>query len=169
MIGYVLLAAAVLLLLAALRVRRSTGIPWSRVRTADTGAWRPLNAPLRSQRYALVGKPDYVLDTYDGTVPVEVKPSRRAAEPYESDVLQLAAYCLLLEEAEAQAPPYGLLRYAEHTFRIAYTPALRAQLLDTLAAMRADAAADGVDRSHRQAARCRACGFWDDCEQRLEQ
>ena len=167
MIGYLLLAAAALLLLLALRLRRATGIPWTRVRATDTGAWRPLDTPLRSQRFALVGKPDYLLDTRDGTVPVEVKPSRHAPEPYESDVLQLAAYCLLLEDAEGRAPRYGLLRYAERTFRVAFTPELRARLLDTLDAIRADAAAQDVDRSHRQPGRCRACGFWEDCEQRL--
>ena len=117
MIGWLLLAAAALLLVAALRLRRSTGMPWTRVRAADTGSWRRLDAPLRSQRYALVGRPDYVLDTRDGSVPVEVKPGRRAAAPYDSDVLQLAAYCLLLEDSEGRAPRYGLLRYAEHTFQ----------------------------------------------------
>lgn len=168
MIGWLLLALAGLLLLGALRLRRSIGIPWTRIRAADTGNWRPLAAPLRSRRYALVGKPDYVLDTRDGTVPVEVKPSRRAAAPYESDVLQLAAYCLLLEDTEGQPPRYGLLRYAERTFRIPYTPQLRARLLATLDDMRLDAATDEVDRSHEQAARCRSCGFWDTCDQRLD-
>lgn len=166
MTGYLLLGGAVLLLLLALRLRRASGIPWTHVRSSDTGG-RRLDAPLRSARYALVGKPDYVLDTRDGTVPVELKPSRRAAQPYDSDVLQLAAYCLLLEDAEGRAPRYGLLRYAEHTFRIPYTPRLRALLLETLEAMRSDAAAEDVDRSHGQAARCRSCGFFDVCEQRL--
>lgn len=166
MIGWLLLIVAVLLLFAALRLRRSTGIPWARVRTSDTG-WRELERPLLAHRYGLVGKPDYVLETRAGIVPVEVKPSRRAPEPYQSDLMQLAAYCLLIEETSGEAPPYGLLRYAEQTFRVPYTDALRADLIALLDALRADRSADDVPRSHDQAARCRSCGFYAMCDDRL--
>ena len=45
--------------------------------------------------------------------------------------MQLAAYCLLVEETIGAAPPYGLLRYAERTFRLDYTQqALSENLLD---------------------------------------
>jgi CRISPR-associated exonuclease Cas4 len=155
------------LFVLALRLRRASGIPWARVRSSDTGGWRAMDQPLLSRRYGLVGKPDYLLETRAGVVPVEVKPGRRAAEPYESDLMQLAAYCLLVEETTGRAPQYGLLRYATGTFRLPYTAAVRESLLELLDEMRADRQADDVPRSHEQAARCRGCGFNADCTDRL--
>jgi CRISPR-associated exonuclease Cas4 len=103
-----------------------------------------------------------------GLIPIEVKPSRTAAKPYAGDLLQLAAYCLLVEDTTGQAPPYGLLRYAHRTFRVPYTADLRAQLLKVIADMRNAQAAPHVARSHGEAQRCRACGFFDKCDDRLE-
>lgn len=162
-----LIIGAVVLLLLAWRLRRATGLPWARVRSSDTSGWRRSEQPLISRRYGLVGKPDYLLDTRGGLIPVEVKPSRRAAAPYESDLMQLAAYCLLIEDTTGRAPRYGLLRYAAQTFRLPYTPAVRAELLQLLAAMRADEVAAEVHRSHGQPARCRGCGFNGACDERL--
>lgn len=158
---------AVVLFVLALRLRRATGIPWAHVRAMDTGGWRQIEQPLISRRYGLVGKPDYLLDTRAGVVPVEVKPSRRAATPYESDLMQLAAYCLLVEETTGHAPRYGLLRYADATFRLPYTPAVRSSLLLVMEQLRDDRGADDVARSHQQPARCRSCGFNAVCDDRL--
>ncbi len=165
--SWILLIVAVLLLVAALRLRRASGLPWARIRIADTGSWRAADQPLMSYRYGLVGKPDYLLETRAGLIPVELKPSRRAKTPYAGDLMQLAAYCLLVEDATQQAPPYGLLRYATHTFRMPYTAAVRADLLALLDELRQDRDADEVARSHQQAARCRGCGFYTQCEDRL--
>jgi CRISPR-associated exonuclease Cas4 len=166
-ITYLLLACALGLLLLALRMRRATGIPWTRVQATDTGGWRRAEAPLVSQRYGLTGKPDYVLETRAGLIPVEVKPGRSAPEPYESDLMQLAAYCLLIEETTGRAPRYGLLRYRQHTFKLPYTAALRAELLELIEEMRYDHPAQDLPRSHDSAARCRGCGFYETCEDRL--
>lgn len=166
MIGAGLLLLALLLLVLAVRLRRATGVPWARVRLSDSG-WQRLDQPLLAPRAGLVGKPDYVIETRGRLVPIEVKPGRHAAAPYESDLMQLAAYCLLLEEALGQPPPYGLLRYAHHTFRLDYTPAVREALLALLEQMRADQRAADVARSHDQAARCRACGLRLQCTHRL--
>ena len=159
--------AALVLLVLAVRLRRATGIPWARIAAADTGGWRQIEQPLISRRFGLVGKPDYLLETRAGIVPVEVKPSRRASAPYEADLMQLAAYCLLVEETTGRAPRDGLLRYASATFRVPYTGAVRGTLLALLEDMRADRAAEDVPRSHGQAARCRGCGFNAICDDRL--
>lgn len=121
-----------------------------------------------SRRYNLVGKPDYVIQTRAGLVPIEVKPKRTAPAPYDSDLAQLAAYCLLIEDTTGRAPPYGLLRYANQTFRVPYTRQRRDHLLELLAAIEADQYADDVPRSHHQVARCQGCGFFDQCDDRLE-
>ncbi len=163
-----LLVCAALLLALAIWLRRTTGIPWAPIRYTDTRAWQPVERSLVSQRYSLVGKPDYIVETRAGLIPIEVKPSRTTRAPYESDLLQLAAYCLLVEDTTGQAPPYGLLRYADQTFRIPYTDSLRSELLALIDAMQAARTAPDVARSHNQPQRCRGCSFFDRCADRLE-
>jgi CRISPR-associated exonuclease Cas4 len=168
----VTLAAAILLILGLALVwrggllRRRTGLPWRRVVYQDTRR-RELSRPLFSAEHRLTGQPDYVLEVGQALIPVEVKPTRRASQPRHGDVLQVAAYCLLVEEWSGTPPPYGLLRYAETTFEIRWDDDLCAELLETIELMRADLAEPEVDRSHNQAGRCQACGFADRCEQSL--
>jgi len=77
------------------QLRASTGLPWRTVVYHDT-ARRELTKALFSARYQLTGKPDYVLADGKALIPVEVKPQRQATSPRQGDILQLAAYCLLL-------------------------------------------------------------------------
>lgn len=157
------MALAYLTWRSARGARMRAGLPKGQVIYADTGAWTRC-PPLRAPRYGLSGKPDYMLRVGRQTVPVEAKPSRRAPEPYEADIMQLAAYCLLVEETSGQRPPYGLLHYADHTFRIPYTPALRASLLGLLDDMRADMDQADVPRTHDDPQRCRFCGQRAHCD-----
>lgn len=150
-----------LLLLAWRRARRArslAGLPDGKVVYADSRTWQP-GRVLRSAEQGLSGKPDYLVQQGRALIPIEVKPSRRADTPYEADLLQLAAYCLLVEATTGRRPPYGLLRYREETFRIPYTPALESRLCETLRAMRRDLTADEVPRSHDDPLRCRWCGY----------
>ena len=173
--SWLLLGLALVLILAALRLRRSTGLPWKRIAWSDTGAlrqaqgrpWRRAEQPLFARRYGLVGKPDYLMDAGRYLIPVEVKPGRRAAEPYPSDLMQLAAYCLLVEETSGARPPYGLLRYAETTFKVRFDDRLRSDLLAVLDEMQTADAAVASHRSHQQPGRCRGCGFVRHCNQAL--
>jgi CRISPR-associated exonuclease Cas4 len=165
------LALALLLLalfaaLWALRLRRKSGLPWAVVRYSDTHR-RAVEEPLFARRLGLTGKPDYLIERRGQLIPVEVKPGRRAGRPYESDLMQLAAYCLLVEETSGTAPPYGLLRYAEHTFRLDYTSAVRDELLLTLHEMRVMLEDDDCDRSHDEPQRCLGCGFYSQCDEAL--
>lgn len=166
-IAALFLVLALVCFLLALRIRRQTGLPWVRIIASDTGTGHRLQQPLFSPRYGLTGKPDYLLKQGIYQVPVEVKPGRHATQPYESDLMQLAAYCLLVEEALEQAPPYGLLRYAETTFRLDYTPAVRSKLLALLDDMRETLEADDCARSHADPRRCRGCGFFEMCDEAL--
>jgi CRISPR-associated exonuclease Cas4 len=158
-----LIAVAFVLLAGAAVLRRRSGLPWGRVTADDVGAGRTLQRALVSRRYGLTGKPDYLIDRGGASIPVEVKPGRRASQPYDSDLMQLAAYCLLVEETTGRAPPYGLLRYAEATFRLDYTPALRERLLDILDEMHELLEADDAERSHDDPRRCAGCGFRSSC------
>ena len=156
-----LLAAAVALALASEYLYRRFGIA-GRVVASDSGVSRP--APvLRSARYGLAGRPDYLVEERGRVVPVEVKPRRRSTAPWPRDVLQLAAYCLLVEEAEPRFGGYGYLRYASRTFRVDVTETMRANLVRTMAALRADLTADDVDPSHADPRRCALCAMLRAC------
>lgn len=160
---------SLVLWLLARRARRATGLPAGRVVYSDTAGWARPERALFSKALLLTGKPDYLVEEERGTyVPVEVKSGRAPADgPHPGHVYQLAAYCALAAEAYGQRPAYGLIRYADQTLRVDYTPALEAELRRLLDAMRADHGAVDVPRSHDSPARCRACGFRDQCEQAL--
>jgi len=159
--------AGLALFLYSRRQRIHAGLPAGEVVYADTGAWQRCERPLFSARYGLSGKPDYLVKERGRMVPVEVKPGRTAPAPYEGDILQLAAYCLLAEEEYGQAPRYGYLKYRQQLFRIEYTAALRARLLSELAGMRRTFAARDVPPSHDEPQRCLHCGHREHCTSRL--
>jgi CRISPR-associated exonuclease Cas4 len=79
----------------------------------------------------------------------------------------LAAYCALVAEEYGKRPSHGLIRYADKTLAVDYTPRLEAELRELLADMRADDGADEVPRSHESPARCRGCGFRGECGEAL--
>lgn len=167
--------AILLLLILALalwylsrRISKVSGLPQGRIVYVDTGAWGRLEKPLFSNRLQLTGKPDYLVRDGSQVVPVEVKSSRApAGGPYESHIYQLAAYCALVDEAVGRRPAYGLIKYADKTWAVDYTQTLEAQLESLLDEIRGNGAATNVVRSHNSAARCRACGFWEVCDERL--
>jgi CRISPR-associated exonuclease Cas4 len=163
-----LLILALLLWLIARRARRASGLPAGVVVYSDTGGWSRPEKSLFSARLQLTGKPDYLVRQREGMIPVEVKSmAAPPGGPHAAHVFQLAAYCALVAEAFAHRPPYGLIKYADQTLAVDYTPALEAELLALLDAVRADRAAPDVPRSHDSPARCRACGFREVCDESL--
>ena len=162
-----LLVAALALLRSARARRRRAGLPPGRVIYADTGAWGRCERPLFSRRYLLTGKPDYLVEEKGRLIPVEVKPTASPSTPYRSHVLQLAAYCLLVEEEYGRRPPYGIIKYRDRAFAVDYTPQLQAQLLGTLADMRSRLSAADVPPSHANPNRCRRCGYREVCGRSL--
>jgi CRISPR-associated exonuclease Cas4 len=172
MVAAALLVAALALLGLAAWLRRRAGMPVGRLVYSDTGQWEEVPEPLYAPSVNLAGRPDYLVRRWRHLIPVEVKSTAVPGEPYRSHVLQLAAYCLLVEEAYEQRPPYGLLHYApadgqERTFAVRYTRALERELLDTMEWMREDWRHRRADRDHDDPARCRSCSYAEHCEQRL--
>jgi CRISPR-associated exonuclease Cas4 len=165
------LVAALALIVLSRAQRAKTGLPaGARVVYADTGAWKRIERPLFSRRYGLAGKPDYIVEDDGAIIPVEVKPNRVAPAPRESDVMQLMAYGLLIEETLGQGrdAPYGLLKYRDAVFQIEFSDDLRARLLDQMDAMRRAGMAREIARDHAEPRRCRACGYRAECGQALE-
>lgn len=165
LLALLLLLAGALLFLAAHRQRERSGLPRGEIVSADTGAWRRPDRTMVSSRYRLIGRPDYLVRTDNGDlVPVEVKAAAlRGASPYPDHVLQLGAYCLLVEDTQGRRPAYGLLHYADTTVRLPYTEALRNEVLMALAGIRRDRLVADVPRSHNDPIRCRRCGYRHAC------
>ena len=168
----ILLPISVLCLLAGLLLwwlaragRRRSGLPAGRVRYSDTGGEKP--QVLFSSRLGLSGRPDYLVERGRHLIPVEVKSGPAPPEPYRSHVLQLAAYCLIVDEVHGRRPPYGLIHYDNRTFAVNYTPELKDELLDTIEWMREDMRDGQADRNHNDPARCRSCSMAEFCDQRL--
>jgi CRISPR-associated exonuclease Cas4 len=161
-----LLILAIGLYLLARRWRQQSGLPAGELIYSDT--WQRVDQPLFARRLGLTGRPDYLLE-HEGTLaPVEVKSARApAGGPYDSHVYQLAAYCLLAAEHYGRRPARGYLKYADRAFAVDFTPALEREVLALLEAMRADAEAEEVHRSHNSAARCGGCGYQEVCEEAL--
>ncbi|MBI1935185.1 CRISPR-associated protein Cas4 [Candidatus Woesearchaeota archaeon] len=97
---------------------------------------KPIEA-LFSSKYGLVGKPDFILHTKDGLLPLEIKHSRKPHQPYPSHVMQLISYCLLIEETKGTKPRYGFLQYRNgNPFYIPYTEEKKIFLIKTMGKMR---------------------------------
>ncbi len=169
------LSVAVLLALLGLllvwlsaRRRRQLGLPAGRVVYSDVGTRQELEKPLYDRTLGLTGRPDYLVRQGKQLIPVEVKSAAAPPVPYDSHVFQVLAYCLLVERQMGVRPAYGLLRYDDREFRIDFTFEAEERLLDLLADIRRAERRSGLpERSHTSAARCRACGFREICDQRL--
>jgi CRISPR-associated exonuclease Cas4 len=162
-----ILAAVALLGWLYFRRRSDTGLPRGGLVYEDAGR-RHVEGPLVSHRYGLTGKPDYLIQTDDGVVPVELKSARcPRGGPYEAHIAQLTAYCVLAEDVLEERVPYGILQYADTQLRIPYSDVDRQKLLALADEIRMCLEAQDVHRDHRHAGRCRACGYRAACGESL--
>jgi CRISPR-associated exonuclease Cas4 len=185
---YLFLAFLVLLLVAlsayfaSRRAGMQTGLPSGRLIYSDTG--NPVGSigsviesergvkqekPLISRAYGLTGRPDYLVRTRNGIVPVEAKSTKCPANgrPYASHVMQLAAYCLLVEDVIGAEVPYGVIKYSDREIIVNYTEELKDELITLLEEMREARAAEDVHRSHNDARRCFKCSMREACTESL--
>lgn len=153
--GLVLIAWA----MRALSMRREDRT-LGRLVAVDAG--RP--ATLRSERYRIVGRPDELRRLADGrVVPVEFKSRstpRRGPPP--SHLVQVRAYCLLVEDTTGVAPPYGILRYSDGEFRVRWDDRARQELWS----VRAELLRPYDGRATPSRARCARCPWVGVCDAR---
>jgi CRISPR-associated exonuclease Cas4 len=166
-ISLILLAIAVALLWLSRKQTKAAGLPGGRVIYTDTQKWGAVKEPFYDSALGLTGKPDYLVEQGKEIIPVEVKSSRAPYGPYDAHILQLAAYCLLVERYFHKRPSHGILHYPDRTYRIDYTPELEQAIRATLVDMRAREYQKEIHRSHDSIARCRGCGYRSTCQERL--
>ena len=178
---FVLLAVAVLAQSAARGATKEAGLPRGNLLYSDTGfpvgrigeivteRGERLEKALVSRRYNLTGRPDYLVKTAEGVVPIEAKSTKCPAggRAYDSHVMQLAAYCLLVEDVLDERVPYGIIRYRDCELSIDYTPELREDLLALLEEMMEARRAEEVHRSHEDPRRCAGCSMREVCDEAL--
>jgi len=123
---------------------------------------------LVSDRHALTGRPDYILKDGEELVPIERK-SREVTSTgaHEGELLQLAAYCLLVEEHFGKPVHREQLQYANRTLEFPFDQALRAKLFSAMQELREASRLSNVPRSHNNPGRCRRCGFRRTCKDSL--
>lgn len=162
------LALGLLLWLVSRSQRKNTGVPDGTLLYSDSSYLQTLPKPLYDPVLQLVGKPDYILRDKQGLIiPVELKSSPAPIHPWDSHLMQLAAYCHLVDHHFGQRPPYGILRYQNKSFTIPYTPDLESKLQALIAEMRQVERIQSACRSHQSVARCRGCGYNQICDQSL--
>jgi len=168
-----LLAAALFLTFSlkytdrALKARRTSGVSQGQIldvgAAADTG-----DGILESKQYGLRGLPDVVLRVEDELIPVEVKTGRVPRGPLFSHILQLAAYCMLIEEHQGRPPPYGILQYGKHVrHEIDFDDELKWTLVNKLMEMRNIIRTGEPHRNHRRPGKCASCSRREGCSERL--
>ncbi|UCG68227.1 MAG: CRISPR-associated protein Cas4 [Thermoplasmata archaeon] len=149
----------------AKRLREEHGIDKGTIEYVD--ALDETTEMLVSEKHGLRGRPDYILKRDGKYVPVEVKTGRVPKGPLFSHILQLAAYCLLLEEKYGQTPPYGIIKYSDVPHEIEYTPELKNILISKLKDMREIIRTKEAHRNHNRLNKCKGCSRRNMCPEKL--
>lgn len=171
LMGVTAIALAFVLFWLSARSRRSSGIPAGEVFYQDLVGQPFAARDLRSIRLGISGKPDCLIRTVDGIVPVELKHSNKPPARggvYPNHMIQNLAYCVLVEEEMKTKVPYGLVIYGgQQVRRVELTAANREWLMGMIAAVKAARLAKEAQRSHNQQGRCAGCGVRAHCDQAL--
>jgi CRISPR-associated exonuclease Cas4 len=165
--AFLLVIGLILLFIATKRISES-GLPEGQIIFSDSSYWQPSEKVLHDPSIGLSGKPDYVIRLKDMVIPIEIKSNETLQQPYPSHILQLAAYCRLVDKNYEIRPNYGILHYPNRTFRIPYDEALERKLISLVSEMQSRDVQDEIQRSHVSPQRCRSCGYSSHCDQLLD-
>lgn len=149
------------------RQRQQTGIPDGHPVYADTREFPGI--VLYARHDGLKGRPDFLIQQGAEIIPVEAKTGRTPTQPYWGHIMQLTAYCVLVEAHYGIRPPYGIIRYPQRQFQVDFTLEREQQLRVILADMRQAQALDEAHRSHQNPRLCAACGYRVECDESLHQ
>ena len=125
-VAIIVIVLGLLYLLFLLREQKNLGSLGGSVVALDNGENNGLL--LSSTSVPLVGKPDYLIKQGSVVLPVEVKTGKTPVAPHRNHIVQLIAYCLLVEENFGVAPLKGVIRYPEKEFEVPYTEKAKEKL-----------------------------------------
>jgi CRISPR-associated exonuclease Cas4 len=147
--------------------RKKFGIQEGNIEYVDSH--RAKSELLSSEKYKLRGRPDYILTINEDLVPVEVKTGRTPQGPLFSHILQLAAYCILVEEKYRKTPPYGILKYSKMEHQIEFDEDLRQLVNEKLDRMKNIMRKGEAHRNHKRLGKCTSCSRRAGCPERLDE
>jgi len=162
-----LIITGLLLLYISSRQRQSSGLPAGKIIYSDHKQWASVETALYDPTFNVTGKPDYIIESSDGPIPVEVKSGRVRNVPYDSHIYQLAAYCLLIDQVFNTRPTHGILHYSNKDMAVDYTPELESKTIHLIREIHSLSRKRSVDRSHESINRCQKCGYYSICDQSL--
>lgn len=156
---------------------KNEGLPEGQIIYSDTHLWNKVTTPLFDHDLKLTGKPDYIIQSGKQFIPIEVKSGNPNSTPTEGHILQLAAYCCLIQKKYHQRPKYGIIHYTQPanskkskestTYQIEYTHDLENRLLSVIRQIQSIENSKEACRSHHSPNRCNRCGYQHICEQKL--
>jgi CRISPR-associated exonuclease Cas4 len=147
-------------------IRRLHGIYKGKIEYADKMDRK--TKMLFSKKYALQGKPDYIVKIKDKYIPVEIKTGKVPKGPHFSHILQVAAYCLLILENYGKRPPYGIISYGKTSkHKINFDNDLEGLLLDKIGEMRKCIKNNFAHRNHHRKGKCKFCSRRNECPEKL--
>jgi len=123
---------------------------------------------LISRTHCISGRPDFILQQDGISIPVEAKTGLIPRGPLFSHIVQVAAYCVILEDINGKAPTHGILRYGSIDHEVEYTTDLKKLVLEKAADIRAATKSGGAHRNHNRPSKCRGCSRRAVCPERLE-
>lgn len=124
---------------------------------------------LFSIKFQLTGKPDYLIKTKKDLIfPVELKTGWHK-KPLKHHVMQLIAYCQLVEETTGNSVPYGMLLYydTDLQFRIPFDQTYRYELKRTIHKMHESLKTNEITINHEDPYRCQHCSVRTFCDKAL--
>ena len=126
---------------------------------------------LKSAKFNLAGRPDYLIKDKEQRIPVEVKTGRRPKAPFFSHVLQIGAYCLLSEETFGVKPSHGQIRYGfeNEPHEVKWDSDLKGLVNEKLEEMN-DILKGKMEahRNHKRVGKCNNCSRRKGCPERLK-
>lgn len=122
---------------------------------------------LISKKIGLTGRPDLILLIGNEHIPVELKTGRVPRGPLFSHILQVAAYCVLIEEEFGKPPPHGIIRYGQIENEIEYDEGLKELVLNKMNEMRTLMKSGGAHRNHNKPGKCKSCSRRSICPEKL--
>lgn len=164
-LAFIFLSLSVSIFLQTKKMKQSHSVQKGRIVYADL--YLPERS-LFSKQYRITGKPDYIVKQREHLIPVEVKTGFHG-EPGKHHIMQLAAYCQLVEENYGEFTPYGILVYYDthQQFSIPFNPQLRFELATTIAKMREVLKTGLIERNHENGMKCKNCSMRKYCHMKL--
>jgi len=121
---------------------------------------------MTSYKYGIRGKPDYIIKVGNEYIPVEEK-SMSMDHPRFSHVMQITAYCMLVEDIYGIAPSYGIIKYSNREFKIPYEERWKKLVIKIRENMLKDMERGEAHRNHNNKKKCATCVRRDFCPERL--